>query len=321
MELPLKVELPKLSRIHVLELFVPFVPGTVVTVCLMLGAAPLAQRFLGLAIGYRTKLALAVALTYVIGLAMMTVVQSINSLLMGLLKPPSEALPWNNSYWRRVAVSYVGSNLSPATALFSTAELNRFLEYIGAMAAQHFDSVMLAKIADCRKTALILETALSTAEKSAASGAQISPELLDARSALTLKASATLQAIKPELDKFDTSLRDLGVESERHSLYQALEFIPSSVQKPYDTFGLLSSSLQTAGVAALCMMIQYPELRTVPGALLSIGLVISTTHALWLSFRIDRHFRDRSSSQIAAMIQKSRQRPNQEASRAATTIP
>jgi hypothetical protein len=273
----------------------------------MLSAAPLAQRFMALGVGYKTKLALGVALTYIVGLVMMTVVEGVNSLVMMLLKPPSRALPWNNTYWRRIAVSYVGSNLSPAAALFSTAELDRFLKYLGAMAGYHFDPVLLAKFDDCRKTIRILETALSTAAKSAASGAQISPELLDARSALTLKASAMLQAIKPEVDKVDQSLRESGVENEWRSLYHALEFLPTTVQDPYETLGLLSSSLQAAGVGALCMMIQYSDLRSVPGALLCTGLVISTSYVLWLKYWMRGYFGVLASCQIAAMIQQSRE--------------
>jgi hypothetical protein len=116
-----------------------------------------------------------------------------------------------------------------------------------------------------------------------------------------------LQAIKPEVDKVDQSLRESGVENEWRSLYHALEFLPTTVQDPYETLGLLSSSLQAAGVGALCMMIQYSDLRSVPGALLCTGLVISTSYVLWLKYWMRGYFGVLASCQIAAMIQQSRE--------------
>jgi hypothetical protein len=76
MELPLKVALPRMSHVHVLQVLLPLVPGMVVTVGLSLSCSPLAQRFWSIGLGYKAKLGGAIALTYILGLALMTTAQN-----------------------------------------------------------------------------------------------------------------------------------------------------------------------------------------------------------------------------------------------------
>jgi len=63
MEPPLRIELSKFSHFDVIQLVLPFIPGLVVTVGLMLSTSSLAHRFGAIPLGYKTKLAVAIAIT------------------------------------------------------------------------------------------------------------------------------------------------------------------------------------------------------------------------------------------------------------------
>jgi hypothetical protein len=113
-------------------------------------SSPLVRRFEAIEIGYKTKLAVVVALAYIIGLTMMTVTQAGNDIvmeqIMRLLRriqgkqstTPFTSLtsPFAYSYWRRVAGTYVGANLSPDTAAASSHELDKFIEYSASITGQ-----------------------------------------------------------------------------------------------------------------------------------------------------------------------------------------
>jgi len=122
-----------MSHVQVLQVLLPFVPGVVVTAGLALSGSSLAQRFWTIGLGYKTKLAVAISLAYILGLAMMTMTQSVNDLVMGKFKPPLAVFPWDNSYWRRVAAAYVGASLLPTPGPLSTQELDRFVDQISKM--------------------------------------------------------------------------------------------------------------------------------------------------------------------------------------------
>ncbi len=123
MELPFRVELPKLSHLHILELVSPFLPGLVIAAGLMLSTSPVAHRLGSVGLGYKTKVAIGVAATYIAGLAAMVVFQSLNYLILTLIFGVVKSHPWNNTYWRRVAKQYVGAPLSPETT-FTPQELD-----------------------------------------------------------------------------------------------------------------------------------------------------------------------------------------------------
>ncbi len=280
MELPLKVELPRLSHIHVLQLLLPFVPGIVVTVGLALSSSSLAQRFEVIGVGYKTKLAVAVALTYISGLAVLTVTQTVNSIVMRRIGHERPAEPWNNSYWRRVATTYVGSALSPMSASFSPEDLDRLVKQYAALStAQNTPGKELTSY---REKVLQLDKILSHLRDSVTKvnpvNAEQVRELLAKVQGLISEAEPALHTAKESLDAVENKLRVIGVESEWHWLYEALQFLPTTVQHPFGAFTLLMSSLQAVGLCTLWLMIQYRELWNLVGISFAIVLFLATSH-------------------------------------------
>jgi hypothetical protein len=113
MEAPFKMEVAKLSHLHVLKMLVPFIPGVVVAAGLAASGSTQAHRIWSIEIGYKSKLALVSILVYVLGIAMIAVMESLNSLVMRAIRRPAPGQPWENRYWRRTASKYVGEALSP----------------------------------------------------------------------------------------------------------------------------------------------------------------------------------------------------------------
>jgi hypothetical protein len=130
MELPLRVEIAKLSHLHIIEFLLPLLPGIVISTGLSLSNSTLAQQFWANPIGYKTKLAIAFALTYVSGLALLAIVGTLDVVVLGFLDDNKTASPWRNGYWQRLAREYVGEGLSPDSARYSTAELEEFAKYV-----------------------------------------------------------------------------------------------------------------------------------------------------------------------------------------------
>jgi hypothetical protein len=93
MDFPLRVELPRLSHLHALQLLLPFVPGTVAAVGLAFSTSSFTYHFQAIGLGYKTKLGIALALAYVFGLAAMTVTQSAQHLVNAFFNPRSLVIP------------------------------------------------------------------------------------------------------------------------------------------------------------------------------------------------------------------------------------
>lgn len=128
MEAPFKVELPRLTHLGFLQLLLPFIPGVVIILGFAVSNSWVSQRFATLPIGYKTKVTFAIVVTYVIGLILSYVTQAATSIVIGLIKPATETLPWNNAYWRQVAGSYVGVTLSPEQRSYSSRDLDAFVQ-------------------------------------------------------------------------------------------------------------------------------------------------------------------------------------------------
>ena len=79
MELPVKMELPKLSHLHILEILSPLVPGILVITGLALADSPFSQRFWNIGLGYKGKIALAVALSYSVGLRLYNALEMVHT--------------------------------------------------------------------------------------------------------------------------------------------------------------------------------------------------------------------------------------------------
>src|ERR1039458_8256670 len=105
MEPPVRIELSKFSHLDVLQLVLPFIPGLVVTVGLMLANSPLAHRFDTTLLGYKTKLIIAIAITYVIGSVMITLAGAVEAIINHIAKSHPPTSPWENTYWRRLAAA------------------------------------------------------------------------------------------------------------------------------------------------------------------------------------------------------------------------
>ena len=313
MELPLKVELPRLSHLHVLQLLLPFVPGIVVTVGWALTASSPVQKFEAIGLGYKMKLVVAVALAYIIGLTAMAVTETADAIVMRLLRREPSTSPWANSYWRRVATTYVGSELSPMNAAFSSGDLDRLIQYVASLARTPQTGAAITKY---RESILELEKQLIHHQDTLASATPATLEQVKERNipGVINQGSTIIQGAKDTIESIERKLRVSGVESEWHTLYQALTFLPADVYYQFGPLMLLMSSLQAAALGALWLMIQFQDLRYLPGMLFAVVLLFATTYSLWYDYKLRQFLTALSSPQIAAMIQDIQKRSTPKAS-------
>jgi hypothetical protein len=312
MELPFKFEGPKLTHLHILQLLLPIFPGMVVVIGFALTHSSVAHHLWDIDLGYKVKVALAIATIYTIGLATSSIISVINSVVMRLIRRPRSGTPWANSYWRRIATEYLGSSLSPDTASFSSAEdLDRLNKFIAGLTNKEVQQLGIAK----RREALqVIEKSLAqlagTITGATAQEAQ-KPELgvlLSKARKVAAEQTSSLKAQKDVIEEVERQLRDLGIEYEWHSLYHALLFMQfPNLADPYGAFSLLMESLQAAGIAALWLMIQS-GLWSPTGLFFVISLVLTTGFVRWLAFLMNGYYRIFASSQLAGMIQDIRQR-------------
>ena len=310
MELPFKFEIPKLSHLHFLQVLAPFVPGIVVVMCLAYGDQPAARQIWDVGLGYKTKVALGLAMTGVIGLAVTSVTQAANNFVMRLIARPRPAAPWANSYWRRVAAAYLGSPLSPGSASFSSSEdLDLLIKFVGGLSNKDVEQLGIGKLRQKFQTLeRYLEQAAQKANDSTSEqrpGAAVSSEA--GRKAVA-EATIAFQSQKQVIEGAEERLRAVGVEFEWISLYQALQFLQfPNLSNPYGGLSLLTASLQAAGLAVLWFMIQFGW-RSLAGSLFIVMVVVSATYALWLDFKMSAFFRNLDSAELAGMIQEIKQR-------------
>jgi hypothetical protein len=317
MEPPVRIELSKLSHLDVLQLVLPFIPGLVVTLGLMLANSPLANRFDTTLLGYKTKLIIAIAITYVIGSVMITLAGAVEAIINHIAKSHPPTSPWENTYWRRLAAAYVGPDLTPGTKALSLEDLDNLQKYLSSKSGT-FD--LTKTLTSHRKSTQTLEDGVNklrllidTVTKSAQDSTNLKEELAQKTKLLT-ESSTILQKLKPSVDTLETHLREIGINQEWISLYHAMQFIPATLQYPYATFSVLARALQCAGLGCIWLMLQYHELWNLGGMLISVALVLTTAYGIFKIGQMSFFYGYHNSSQLAAMIQDLKQRSNKELS-------
>jgi hypothetical protein len=315
MDSPVRLELPRLSHLHLLELLLPLVPGIIVTTGLTLCSSPIALKFWGVPLGYKAKLALAIALAYGLGLAMMTIVQLADSIVMRLLTKPFPGQPWANPYWRKVIGQFVDSSLVPAIPSSMTPEeLDKFVIYVSGIGR---DQSLKANFSERSKSLQVLQQSLKKiADSTARIPADAPPkarEIIEGTAPVVSRASSTYEQEKWHLASTEEKIRTIVADVEWLSLYNALETLPNP-KSPYGAFSLLLASLQSAAIGALWLVIQFRELRSpVAWAFWAVALLI-TSYGFWVNFQYDERQRNLASSQIGVMISKIRGRSGHEGS-------
>src|ERR1700730_6779684 len=110
MDFAVKMELPKLSHLHIIDMLVPLVPGIIIATGFALRDAPSFKKFWGIELGYKSKLALSVALIYITGMAIMALIEFGNYFLMKCLNSPLQephgitptGEEWRQSTWAKI---------------------------------------------------------------------------------------------------------------------------------------------------------------------------------------------------------------------------
>lgn len=313
MESPVRIDLPRLSHLHLLELLLPLVPGIVVATGLTLTSSPIACRFWHIPLGYKARLALALALAYALGLAMTTITQAADSFVMRLLKKYPPAQPWANTYWRRVAASFVGSGLVPKIpSSLSPKELDDLVKYVSGLRE---NSVATSDFVSRYKSIQKLEESLKkygdTTARIPPGKTELAKEITDKGASDASRASSALEEAKRSLAESEETIRIVASDIEWLSLFNALETLPKP-KSPYLPLKFLMTSLQTAAIAAIYLVVEFKELWSPVAAVLWALVLFATTHTLWLDFQFNQYLRNLNSSQIAAMLQAIRDRPQQE---------
>jgi len=272
----------------------------------------MATQFGAAQIGYRTKLFLAVALTYVLGLAFLTATKLCTDVVMGIIRRPSKALPWENTYWRRAAIAYVGKDLLPASLHLSTQEMTAALEYIVAM-ARNENEVDLKSLTNILDETDRMQKQLSKLEESIDRARKVNPEkakeVVDPLAGQVEQFRRAFENRKEAVADAHTKLEGLAIRTEWRSLHYALQFISCDIENPYASFVYMMEAMQSAGLAGICVVLQYSQLRTLTGVAFGAVLIIGATYGLWLAFKMNGSLRDMNSFQIAAMLAELRKTP------------
>jgi len=122
-ELPLKLELSRMSRPDVYLLLAPFLPGGVVLGAVMLRNWQLASKIIySHFLGYYTKITLLALAAYFLGFLVRFISEAISREVSRLLlkyvpveKQNQAFRPWNALEWRRLARLFIGPKLTPET--------------------------------------------------------------------------------------------------------------------------------------------------------------------------------------------------------------
>lgn len=303
MDLPVKLDLPKLSHFHVLAVLLPFIPGLVAMAGLILGDSSLYHRFSVLDIGYAAKVAIATAFAYVFGLAATFVVGAISSFVFDKLAPTPNPGMSDSVYWRRVASQYVGPKLSPAHWTWSNEDFDNAAAYFDSFAPQPkaFKETwekykkLLKQYDDAVKNAALGAGNTDSATALGANG--LAPHA---------PANAHVTDLGRTLESVRTDMRAVSSKIEWLSLQHALQLIPTTVQQPNNAFTQVAETLQAAGFVAVCMMVRYPALFDLGGLLFILALLAATTWAAWLLRKLNSFFRNSGAYQIAVMLHEMR---------------
>jgi hypothetical protein len=249
MDLPIKVELQRLSRIHALQLLLPLIPGTVSVVALVLSNSPTPHQLWSIDLGYKTKLAVAVCLDYTIGLSIMAIADVANSYLNAALRKIFGSLvldldDWIGAYWRQVATLYLGDELSPARTL-TEEELEDFGRIVRISSGNKSITPSPSPNVDDMKNAL--RKAIELAERA---------NKPDSVAKLT-ESEARMIAAAEDVKKANAQVYKHAIEMRWNSLKQSLDLLPNKPESKYSAFLSLSSALQATALSAVCLMLQY----------------------------------------------------------------
>ena len=302
MESPIRFQVQEFTRLHLLELLVPLVPGLILTTGLTLVNGPIAGRFWAMPLGYKSRLGLALALAYVLGLAVMAVTQFLNSVSMKLLWRPGTALPWVNPYWRQVATDYLGLDLVPKAELETAKELDLFVQYVINLGQQK--SLKMRSWADLDKGLKRLQQAFEQYRAVETLTSQQAEKNESAAADAAVKASSLLESGKRQLAEAAIGIRPIAEDNGWLTLHHALALLEAP-KSPYSAFSLLTASMQAAGAVAIAILVLSKQINSLVLAFW-ILVVCSTTYGLWLDFKMNTFFRSLNSGQVAVMISELR---------------
>jgi len=113
MDIPLKVELPRLSHADVLKVLLPIVPGGVLMADAMLaGFRPIPLGY-ALGLGYKTTVVIAVICSYLAGVSLTITIDTIFQWAAQKIWPMKGYSLSADPYWRLLATKLVGQALTP----------------------------------------------------------------------------------------------------------------------------------------------------------------------------------------------------------------
>jgi hypothetical protein len=288
MDLPLKVDIPKLSHLNILDLLCPFIPGIVVAFSLQSDRTDLFSPFRTTGLGYRTIVIISAVLVYVAGIAMMNLTVTVSNRIYQLIKPQDKIDGSLNSYWRRLATAYVGRDLAPMGVQG------------GAFSSDVFEP------------AKRLREAIETYEKALQTGSAALAKAREAGTKVDENLPTSIAVIdnalvngKSALQTYDASMRKINTDREWATLYNALSRIKST-QHPFAAYGLLSASLQTAAIGALCAMIHNGRSWGVAGTGFCIAVAVSASFAGWQIYKLNSLSKFLGTAEVADLIEKIR---------------
>jgi hypothetical protein len=306
MDLPFKVEIPKLSHSNLLQLLLPLIPGITLATGFLINHSPLVERMSALGLGYKTQLALAIGLAYICGFAAMQLTEVLTSKVHPLFRihpnltsgskfPVSE-----NPYWRRLAERYLGIDLMPA-ANPSIDDIDTFLRRVADAGGISPGSVQ--EVTKVRKQIANLQKALgewNVAEKAALEkGSEIDPSALEKVS----KANESLKNLESANSTFQSSIQRATTNHEWMALYNALSW-SANVENPYTATDLLSLAFQTSALCGIWIMVHTHHWWGLSGTLFCIGVLFSASYTRWQFFRLSSFSRFYGTPELASLINK-----------------
>ncbi len=119
----IKLDFSRVTYSNVLEIIAPIVPGGILAVGTLVLNPPLAARLLSSPfLGYRSRLAAAILISYAAGLLLNLLVNYTSYSLGYLIGTfwgsklfPNPPTPWRNLLWRKMARKFLGPDLAPTT--------------------------------------------------------------------------------------------------------------------------------------------------------------------------------------------------------------
>ena len=291
MDLPLKLEIPRLSHADVLKILLPFAPGLV----LALNAAFTGFRPLVLAaawgLGYKAALVCYAVFIYLAGVASTQVVD-ITSTTLALRLRPARSMPlYTEPYWRRLVSEYIGSDRSPESIALSDEAASDHVNRIAQRDAGARDARNNVQL-QSQETTRILEEKQKEANL-----------MLDGADKTRLLDSLdSIRARKNDLER-DWILRTHNTVKE-HAWLQVSAAMPlvEEVDDPYAGFDGLMTALQTSAVIQLAFCSSVSRERNL-AVIACAGLLLAvTTFQRFEIYRLSKIYRELNVKPIASML-------------------